>query len=125
MSGIEAVKHYLTMRKKQPLLGLSDEVHAIHRGTTNEAMLTLRDLESAVTELEAQIGQFQPVITIGFDKNGEADFRISMSIAELSYDQMNDFRRIIPPAIAQSERLWFDHGPMSKDVAMQAGASKS
>ena len=62
------------------------------------------------------MSQFQEVITIGFDKNGEADFRICMVIASFDYDQMNQLRRMIPLAIAEAENLWRDHGPPSKEM---------
>lgn len=50
MSGIQAIQHYLTARKLQPLVGLGNEIHAIHRGTTYEAIITIEDLEAAVLE---------------------------------------------------------------------------
>lgn len=74
-----------------------------------------------------QYGQFQDAITIGFDKVGEADFRISMRIAEFDLAQMNELRRMIPVAIAEAERIWCEHGPPSKDMAQakdNAGSAK-
>lgn len=58
-----------------------------------------------------------PIITIGFDKYGEPDFSISGGIAELSLARMQQLRAMIPVAIGQSERFWWDHGPLSKETA--------
>jgi len=59
------------------------------------------------------------LLSIGFDKNHEPDFRASMQIAEMSLDDMQKLRAMIPVAIAQLELLWRDHGPNSKHLAYQ------
>lgn len=58
---------------------------------------------------------FRPIITIGFDKNGEADFRVNMSIAEVDRADMEELTRMIPWAIKEALSLWLDHGPPSKE----------
>ena len=50
----------------------------------------------------------KPLITIGFDKNGEADFGILSSIQDLSLEKMNQLRQIIPVAIKVAENMWYD-----------------
>jgi hypothetical protein len=44
---IDAVRHYLRMRERQPLKGLDDTIHAIHTGTEYAAELRLSDLRAA------------------------------------------------------------------------------
>lgn len=46
------------------------------------------------------------LITIGFDKNGEADFRIRGDFSGLSYEELNEIRKIIPVAIYVVEDMW-------------------
>lgn len=46
------------------------------------------------------------IIEIGFDKNGEADFSISATIANLSLDQMNDLRKMIVVGIGTAEDMF-------------------
>ena len=48
------------------------------------------------------------ILTIGFDKNGEADFGASCAVCELTYEQMKEIRAMIPVAIASMEMLWRD-----------------
>lgn len=48
----------------------------------------------------------QTLITIGFDKNGEAEFGISGEICALDYKRMQELRAMIPVAIAQGEQMW-------------------
>ncbi len=52
------------------------------------------------------MSQFKDIIAIGFDKNGEADFRVTASIAELSVDRMNNLRSMIVVAIGTAEDMW-------------------
>lgn len=52
------------------------------------------------------MSHFNDIITIGFNKNGEADFRVSATIAELSVDRMNDLRSMITVAIGTAEDMW-------------------
>ena len=46
------------------------------------------------------------LITIGFDKNGEADFGIRGDLSELSLKKLNELRSIIPVAIWAAEDMW-------------------
>ncbi|HEX9503593.1 MAG TPA: hypothetical protein VF974_04715 [Patescibacteria group bacterium] len=46
------------------------------------------------------------LITIGFDKNGEAEFGILMSLADLSREQLKELREIIVVAIYEAEDIW-------------------
>jgi len=48
------------------------------------------------------------ILTVGFDKNGEAEFGVRATVMDLTYDQMNSLRAMIPVAIGQMERMWFD-----------------
>lgn len=49
------------------------------------------------------------VLSVGFDKNGEADFGIIVAtLWNLSPDQMNDLRSTLCAAIGQMERYWLD-----------------
>jgi hypothetical protein len=48
----------------------------------------------------------KPLITIGFDKNGEADFGIRDDLSELSLEKFNELRQIIPVAIYVAEDGW-------------------
>lgn len=61
------------------------------------------------------MSEFRPIISLGFDKNGEIDFRINMSIAELDRPTMNELTRMIPWTIKEALSLWLDHGPPSKE----------
>lgn len=54
--------------------------------------------------------KFTALIEIGFDKNGEADFRVlPHHLENLSLEKMNELRAMVPVAIAQSEH-WFMQG---------------
>lgn len=46
------------------------------------------------------------IITIGFDKNGQADFGIRGDIVDLSLEDMNELRRMIPVAIGVAEDMF-------------------
>jgi hypothetical protein len=48
----------------------------------------------------------QEIITIGFDKDGEADFAISGSLGNLDPNKMNDLRSMIVVAIGTAEEMW-------------------
>jgi hypothetical protein len=48
------------------------------------------------------------IITVGFDKNGEADFAIPCTVGELTYAQMKELRAMIPVAIGVMEQMWCD-----------------
>ncbi len=50
----------------------------------------------------------RPLITIGFDKNGEADFGVRGDIQDLTLEEMNQLRQIIPVAIKVAENMWHD-----------------
>ncbi len=46
------------------------------------------------------------LITIGFDKNGEADFGINGDLAQLPLEKMKQLREMIPVAIGVAEDMW-------------------
>lgn len=48
------------------------------------------------------------IFTVGFDKNGEAEFSVRATVFDLTYEQMKELRAMIPVAIGQMERMWFD-----------------
>lgn len=48
------------------------------------------------------------ILTVGFDKNGEAEFGASASVMDLTFAQMNEVRAIIPVAIGVMEEMWRD-----------------
>jgi len=62
-------------------------------------------------------------LSVGFDKNGEAEFDIHLSnVAKFSYEEMQRVRAMIPVAIGELERIWKDHGPPSKEMAQRAAS---
>ena len=48
------------------------------------------------------------ILTVGFDKNGEADFGVRMSVCELTFSQMKELRAMLPVAIGVLENTWRD-----------------
>lgn len=50
--------------------------------------------------------QYTPIISIGFDKNGEEDFEISGAVSDLTLSRMNDLRRMIPVAVGIFEDMF-------------------
>ncbi len=52
------------------------------------------------------MSEFDDIITVGFDKNGEADFKIAATISDLSLEQMTELRAMIPVAIGIAEDMW-------------------
>ena len=54
------------------------------------------------------MGVKQEILTIGFDKNGQSDFGVCMVVVDLSFEQMKEIRAMIPVAIGQMERIWYD-----------------
>ena len=48
------------------------------------------------------------ILTVGFDKNGEAEFGIRCTVCDLTYDQMKELRAMIPVAIGTMEQIWRD-----------------
>jgi hypothetical protein len=46
------------------------------------------------------------IITIGFDKNGEAEFGVSALVGEVGFEKMNELRAMIPVAIGVAEDMW-------------------
>lgn len=69
-----------------------------------------------------EIGKFKPIVSVGFDKNGEADFRVNMSIAELDRPKMDELVRMMPWGIKEALSLWLAHGPPSKEMAQAKSA---
>jgi len=62
------------------------------------------------------MSRFQDIITIGFDKHDQADFRISMAIASLDRSKINELCAMMPWAIKEALSLWLQHGPQSKEA---------
>ena len=62
------------------------------------------------------------ILTVGFDKNGEADFGVGMSVCELTFAQMKELRAMIPVAIGVLENIWRD-AQMRKPENMAADAT--
>lgn len=61
------------------------------------------------------------MLSVGFDKNGEPEYDVHLSnVMHLSLEQMQRLRAMIPVAIAQLEKSWWDHGPPSKEMAQAA-----
>lgn len=50
----------------------------------------------------------QAILTVGFDKNGEAEFGVSACVMELTHEDMKELRAMIPVAIGQMERMFYD-----------------
>lgn len=48
------------------------------------------------------------ILTIGFDKNGEAEFGANASVMDLTFAQMKEIRAMIPVAIGVMEEMWRD-----------------
>ena len=48
------------------------------------------------------------IFTVGFDKNGEAEFGVNASVMDLSHKDMKELRAMVPVAIGQMERMWYD-----------------
>lgn len=48
----------------------------------------------------------RPLITIGFDKNGDADFGVRCDIMALTIEQMNELRIMTISAISCAENMW-------------------
>jgi hypothetical protein len=48
------------------------------------------------------------LLTVGFDKNGQADFGVRCAIVYLTYEQMMELRAMIPVAIGTMEQMWRD-----------------
>jgi hypothetical protein len=47
-----------------------------------------------------------PLITIGFNKNDEADFSVRGDFMELTLKQLQELRALIPVAIYVAEDMW-------------------
>lgn len=48
----------------------------------------------------------KPIISIGFDKNGDADFRVAGDIGDLTLERMKELRAMIPVAIGTAEDVF-------------------
>ena len=48
------------------------------------------------------------ILTVGFDKNGEAEFGVRATVLGLSFDRMKELRAMIPVAIGTMEQMWHD-----------------
>ena len=51
-------------------------------------------------------GLLKDLVSIGFDKQLQADFSISYQVQELSYEEMNALRAMAVVALAQREDIW-------------------
>jgi hypothetical protein len=61
------------------------------------------------------------MLSVGFDKNGEAEFDVHLgNVMALSFEEMQRLRAMIPVAITQLERAWTEYGPPSKEMASAA-----
>lgn len=67
-------------------------------------------------------GDFNDLISIGFDKNGEADFRINMGLAGIERPKMDELCRLIPWAIKEAMTIWLEHGPPSRDGSLKCAS---
>jgi len=47
-----------------------------------------------------------PILEVGYDKNGEMDFGVCATVEGLSYKQMKEFREMIVVAIWCAEDMW-------------------
>lgn len=61
------------------------------------------------------------LISIGFNKDGEADFAIS-DMASLSIEKMNQLRAMITVAIGTAEMMW--RNTREKDASHQVSINK-
>jgi len=48
------------------------------------------------------------ILTVGFDKNGEAEFGVRATVFDLTHAQMKELRAVIPVAIGVMEQMWRD-----------------
>lgn len=71
----------------------------------------------------AKIGKFQPIVSLGIDKNGEIDFRVNLGIADFDRDRMDELCRMMPWAIKEALTLWLQHGPPSKENAQSTNSN--
>lgn len=69
------------------------------------------------------MSNFRDMVSIGFDKNGECDFRVGMAIADLDRKQMDELCRLMPWAIKEALGIWLAHGPPSKEKAQAKSAN--
>lgn len=54
-----------------------------------------------------------PILCVGFDK-GEVDYALGARVTDLTFAQMQEFRAMIPVAIAQAEFMWREsHEPVA------------
>ena len=60
------------------------------------------------------------ILTIGFDKNGEAEFGVRCTVEDLTYEQMKELRAMIPVAIGTMEQLWRDEQMRKPENQAQA-----
>ena len=47
-----------------------------------------------------------PMLEVGYDKNGEMDFGVCATVGRLSYKQMKEFREMIVVSIGCVEDMW-------------------
>ena len=70
------------------------------------------------------MNSFNSIIDIGFDKNGEADYRMAVAaLGRLSFEQMKELRALIPVAIGQVEQYWRENGPIAHQMAQCVAAA--
>lgn len=48
----------------------------------------------------------RPLFSVDFDKNGEMDFRVRGDLAQLSYEEMREFREMVVVGIGTAESSW-------------------
>lgn len=82
VSGIAAVRHYVAMRDKMPLLNLGGSVHAIHGGTEFGAELSFEDLKSLLASHDALVKALDTFL------GGDDRFRVAVGGNPIAVDQM-------------------------------------
>lgn len=47
------------------------------------------------------------ILTVGFDKDGEAEFGVRATVGDLTYERMKELRAMIPVAIGVMEKMFY------------------
>ena len=57
-------------------------------------------------------------VSVGFCQSyGDADFRVSMAVGDLTFEQMQELRAMIPVAIGQLEKHWAEGKTMQERMS--------
>ena len=65
----------------------------------------------------------EEILSVGFDKNGQADFGVRSTVYELTYEKMKELRAMIPVAIGIMEDMWRRREQERKNPPAQERAS--